>query len=679
MTPYLICKFEKQTLSNLIKECFGSHFPHVYNKAQIAYIFRYLNDMKCKSVLLEPTYIDRDYLEDYNHYYVKGFNNKGFKTARLHFFSKQINHKMIDNILRKNNSKSVIDELKKNYLGFMVVKPLPKTFIGKTCLRPYDSLIQSPFKKTLLREYTVDLFGISLTVDSVAFQEQDMIVSAYATTALWSALHASKHRDLSTIPSCSEITINAINYIPGSNNSFPNLSLTNKQLLRSIDVEKFKHHLFKVDEISDEEFHQLVETHINSNIPLILRGTIYEVKDDKTFIRKNDHAVTILGYNSNEGKALYIHNDRQGPFVRSRYLKSKITETTEWGLTFQEKDDLKKWKKAHEVLVPDSIIVLTKSKVRLSSEYAYTTAKLIKYLFETLLKINNIERTLQLSFSIKLKEISEIRSDVLNFNFQKMGNDKFGIDYCENKRIEFLTHAYSKHHWIVEFKLDEAYCFDVLFDATDIPQGDAVSGIIYKDYIRSQAVIEILLQLTKNDDTLELILKDIPNFEEKSFLISFLNKLSNDDDDYSTYLDNFYGTLRAPSYLKPEEFNSKKINKNKSSKSFYGRQDLTFSALTKNLENNNKKSFLIWAITQEGTLVIGKEINNNGHPTLTGFKPARIAGELFIKNDQYFINSKSGRYSGDYDDPEKYLVNVIRKFKEVFPDDINIKIDSFIA
>ena len=69
MTPYLICKFEKQTLSNLIKECFDSKFPDVYNKIQIDYIYRYLKDIKCKSVLLEPVYIDKDYLEDYKQYY----------------------------------------------------------------------------------------------------------------------------------------------------------------------------------------------------------------------------------------------------------------------------------------------------------------------------------------------------------------------------------------------------------------------------------------------------------------------------------------------------------------------------------------------------------------------------------------------------------------------------------
>ncbi len=324
MTPYLICTFEKQTLSNLVKECFGSLFPHVYNKAQIDYIFRYLKDLKCKSVLLEPTYIDKDYLEDYNHYYIKGFNNKGFKTARLHFFSKEINHKSIDELLRKNKNKALIGQLNNNYLGFMIVKPLPKTFIGKTCLRPYDSLIESSDKKALLRKYKVDLFGIPLSVDSIAFQEQDMIVSAYSTTALWSALHASKHRDLATIPSCSEITINAINYIPGSKNSFPNSSLTNKQLLRAIDVEKFKHHLFKVDNSSAAEFHQLIEYHINSDIPIILRGTIYEIESEDKFVKKNDHAVTVLGYKSSQTNALYIHNDRQGPFVRSKYLNSKI-------------------------------------------------------------------------------------------------------------------------------------------------------------------------------------------------------------------------------------------------------------------------------------------------------------------------------------------------------------------
>ena len=40
------------------------------------------------------------------------------------------------------------------------------------------------------REYKVSLFGIDLAINTIAFQEQDRVVSACATSALWSMYHA---------------------------------------------------------------------------------------------------------------------------------------------------------------------------------------------------------------------------------------------------------------------------------------------------------------------------------------------------------------------------------------------------------------------------------------------------------------------------------------------------------
>lgn len=92
MISYLVSEFAKGELSNLVKECFGTEFPDIFRKSQIDYIYRYLNDLDAESVLLEPQYIDKDYLEDFNHYYVKCFGNSGFVSARLHFFSKKLDH-----------------------------------------------------------------------------------------------------------------------------------------------------------------------------------------------------------------------------------------------------------------------------------------------------------------------------------------------------------------------------------------------------------------------------------------------------------------------------------------------------------------------------------------------------------------------------------------------------------
>ncbi|WP_234427663.1 hypothetical protein, partial [Vibrio anguillarum] len=76
----------------------------------------------------------------------------------------------------------------------------------------------------------------------MAFQEQDKVVSACATTAIWSSLHAMHWKNVREIRSCSEITTNALNHINGSSNSFPNRELSNKQILRALDCEKLKHH-----------------------------------------------------------------------------------------------------------------------------------------------------------------------------------------------------------------------------------------------------------------------------------------------------------------------------------------------------------------------------------------------------------------------------------------------------
>lgn len=91
--------------------------------------------------------------------------------------------------------------------------------------------------------------------------------------------------------------------------------------------------------------------------------------------------------------------------------------------------------------------------------------------------------------------------------------------------------------------------------------------------------------------------------------------------------------------------------------------------LTDELINDDNESYLIWAIANDGSLILGKEINGKGHPSLTGFKSARIAGELRkIDGANWIINSKSGRYSGDYGDTNSYtyLGKVVNKLESIF-------------
>ncbi|MCK6721122.1 hypothetical protein L8T04_16085 [Enterobacter cloacae] len=667
MLNYLICDFAKQTLANMVKLCFDSDYPHIYRKNQIEYIYNYLKDLDCNHIVLEPEYIDRDFLEDYASYYVKSFNNRGYKTARLHFFSKKINHRDIDKYLYDGIEDEHILEWKSSYLGFMVIKPMAEKFIGKTCLKPYSSFERKDsflYKKSLYKEYKVNLFGIGLTVNSIAFQEQDTIVSACATTSLWSAFHALQWTDVKEIPSCSKITINAINHVEDSQNLFPQKELTAKQILRAIDIQSLKHHDLKLESMDYLSFHQVVKFHIDSNLPLILGLRVESIDKDGRTTYLGDHAVTVLGYKNaiteNSPQCIYIHDNRLGPYVRASYFQ-KTDSNSKWGLIIQKKDEAGNWQEAHEIMYPSILISMTKQKVRLSYEMALNTMNMLYALFKN--ATSQLRNNVSVSFDIKLQEISEIRSNLLNDKFSSSSYSSF-YQTLQEKRKVFLLKSYAKYHWVASITVNQEHSLDILFDATAIPQGNAIAGIIYRNYEHANIFLSIFEKFSKQKEDIEIL----AGRSKRSFLGAFLSFLQSQTSESLSYLDENYGELRAPVYLKEHEFHGGEIHVNITAKKFHGRVSDNLSMWVKDLEDNNPKSTTLWAICDDGSLVLGKEIDQHGHPTLTGFMPARIAGEIIMIDGKYFINSKSGRYSTDYRLTDKYLQNALGKFLEIFPD-----------
>lgn len=68
---------------------------------------------------------------------------------------------------------------------------------------------------------------------------------------------------------------------------------------------------------------------------------------------------------------------------------------------------------------------------------------------------------------------------------------------------------------------------------------------------------------------------------------------------------------------------------------------------------------------------IDGRVEKCGHPSITGFQPARIAGEMHkAGRGNWQINSKSGRYSGDYPNTDELLQNALHKFQQFFPEQI---------
>lgn len=216
---------------------------HVDWKPASGYWDQYLSAMGIRTIVAESDYVDHDYLEDFSAYYVKCFTPYRRICRRLHFFTASFDQKGLEDHLEGHGSVSS-GALESSYAGFMVVRPLPNSVIGRTCLAHYGSDGSRRHFPTSL-PYEARLFGHSLNVDTVPFQEQDQVTAACATSALWSALHVTGRRFQHHVPTPVEITRSATQHMPLRSRAFPNTDgLTIEQMahaIRAVGLELYSH------------------------------------------------------------------------------------------------------------------------------------------------------------------------------------------------------------------------------------------------------------------------------------------------------------------------------------------------------------------------------------------------------------------------------------------------------
>ncbi|GLI37549.1 hypothetical protein GHYDROH2_10500 [Geobacter hydrogenophilus] len=410
-----------------------------------------------------------------------------------------------------------------------------------------------------------------------------------------------------------------------------------------------------VPHASKWEIFDIVRCHIDSNVPLILGADIYNKKG--TFM--GGHAVTILGYQKEGEKlSLYVHDDRFGPFAKARVIENggkslpkslRKQSDIKCLLTLQHKDSKGNWKPPHEYLNLSCLIIPTQKKVRISYNYPLRTCQLIVDEFENwLTELGEEAHTTfadTLTFSTRLYEVSEIKREILGLPLPR-GKD---CDRFKHDRASLLTQSCARFQWVGVFSFYGERAFSILFDATDIPQGNAITNIFIENQKYSALVLKLLKGYTVEEHCGSFI----------HLVYKYLNK--DPQHDYNHHLDQTYGHLRAPQYLKPKEISNGDIKHNPYLQVYYERCEKSLDEIYGVVP---KKQGLIWAIAADGGLLIGVD---KGHPTLTGFKPARISGELKRTPPLWKINVKSGRYSRDYPDATRLLENALYKFKSIFP------------
>ncbi|MGQ0723259.1 MAG: hypothetical protein ACT4PE_17060 [Candidatus Eiseniibacteriota bacterium] len=300
---------------------------------QTQYLGAYLEDLDAASLVVEDHYIDRHFIEEVALYYSRCLSSYPNWCTRIHVFTEMLDDEELASLIRSAATGSfdeVQSRLQQNYLGFIVVRPIPSVPIGRTILRPRGDSGNRQFPTTLASH--AHLMGFELSVDGVPFQQQDRAVGACATTAIWTALQRVCRRDGGRAPTPSAITEAAVRHYLPEGRPFPSSGLTIEQICEAFRGFGFPPALFRVGD-APVWFLLLLQCYVRSGIPVLLAISSGQ---------RDGHAVTVVGFREaasdlpriplhleEEGSVefragnlgfdqVYVHDDRLGPYARAR-------------------------------------------------------------------------------------------------------------------------------------------------------------------------------------------------------------------------------------------------------------------------------------------------------------------------------------------------------------------------
>jgi hypothetical protein len=329
-------------------------------KPQIDYLNEYCERLGVRSIVYEPEYIDRHFSEDFGGYYVRCFGAYRKKCSRVHFFGTKVTPEQISKLLIDQKSPDDVAR-KLKYHGFAVIKPLPETVIGRTCLTPQPPAAAFP----TLRSQRANLFGMDFALESLPFQEQDNEVAACATSALWSVLHGTARLFDHPILSPLEITRAAQAQFPLFGRALPNDGLDMYQMAGVVQE------LGLEAEIIDVGIKFILQSYayayLRGGVPILFGIDFNMVPGNAAEL----HAIALTGYQMTKKKPqpaakakfnsvasrierFYAHDDGVGPFAPIDLVPSQDLVLTSW------KDARGRRIKAR----PDQVLVPLYSQIR---------------------------------------------------------------------------------------------------------------------------------------------------------------------------------------------------------------------------------------------------------------------------------------------------------------------------
>jgi len=436
------------------------------------YLYGYLTDLEAKSLVVESPYTDGDFLDDYAAYYAKCYTDYPRRCSRIHFFRRAVSEEEFYGLLIKDLEENERIALCSEYLGFIVVRPLPQAIIGRTVLRTY-SRDSGRRNYECVRRYPVNLFGLPLQINGLAFQEQDTVLAACATCALWSAFH--KMADLfgTPIPTPAAITSQATQS-GHLGRPTPQHGLRIEQMCDGIRAVGLEAEVLDFRKDIQEQHApplSLMYSYLRMGLPVIL---VADIPDHDL------HAITLTGFSAGSVRViekeipgdtgiiplvglrideLYGHDDQTGPHAR---LKVVNDSGSKW-CAFRLRSSLPS-EAGGPLIDLAAVVIPVYSKIRL-----------------TFLDVLEEVTPLHTVLSRVLPESGEVEWDlhlILSNHYKKELKSDPSLS-SEAKESLLLVH-HPRFWWRAVMRVNgRAFC-EVLCDATGIARSLSVNLIVWK-------------------------------------------------------------------------------------------------------------------------------------------------------------------------------------------------------
>jgi len=373
------------------------------------------------------------------------------------------------------------------------VKPLPRTIIGRTCLSTYPAAGRRHFPIT--RTYSANLFGVELKVGkSLAFQEQDTVVAACATSALWSVFHGTGVLFQHAILSPSAITKIATEQITDGERSraFPSHGLDAIEMARAIKEVGLEPYPVRVT--NEYLLKGTAYAYLKAGIPMIFGFMLYDAAQTPS-PPMGKHAVALTGFSLPDGPPkpfgpnfnlrasridkFYAHDDQVGPFARMAFDGISINVPNQ---PLPVPTVATSWRGSDEQIgsgraVPEILLVPLYHKIRIP--FGCIHDQVME--FDSV--VDHVFRTIAGATSDAAREVAPAAPASHEWDIYLTTVNLLKADIARSalilpgEKAKLLTSRMPRYLWRATVLQNDTPFLDLIFDATDIEQGSNVIGV----------------------------------------------------------------------------------------------------------------------------------------------------------------------------------------------------------